>query len=139
MALMITDECINCDVCEPECPNEAIFLGPEIYQIEPSKCTECVGHFDEPQCVQVCPVACIPLNPAHIEDRETLWQKYRRLTAQAAPAHVTPLPAAMQERNAEVSRPRKPEVFKAVAPAKPGDKAAKPPKKKKKAKKKDAA
>ena len=59
MALMITDECINCDVCEPECPNEAIFLGPEIYEINPDKCTECVGHFDEPQCVQVCPVACI--------------------------------------------------------------------------------
>ena len=33
MALMITDECINCDVCEPECPNQAISLGPEIYQI----------------------------------------------------------------------------------------------------------
>jgi len=64
MALMITDECINCDVCEPECPNQAIFLGPEIYEIDPNKCTECVGHFDEPQCVQVCPVACIPVNPA---------------------------------------------------------------------------
>ena len=63
MALMITDECINCDVCEPECPNEAIFLGPEIYQIDPARCTECVGHFDEPQCVQVCPVACIPGQP----------------------------------------------------------------------------
>ena len=83
MALMITDECINCDVCEPECPNQAIYLGPEIYEIDPDKCTECVGHFDEPQCVQVCPVACIPLNPALLEDRETLWQKYRRLTAQA--------------------------------------------------------
>ncbi len=81
MALMITDECINCDVCEPECPNEAISLGPEIYQIDPSKCTECVGHFDQPQCVQVCPVACIPVDPAHVEDRETLWQKYRRLQA----------------------------------------------------------
>jgi len=56
MALMITDECINCDVCEPECPNEAIFLGQEHYEIEPSKCTECVGHFDEPQCVAICPV-----------------------------------------------------------------------------------
>jgi len=82
MALMITDECINCDVCEPECPNQAIFLGPEIYEIDPGKCTECVGHFDEPQCVQVCPVACIPINPAHVESRETLWQKYQRLTAQ---------------------------------------------------------
>jgi len=73
MALMITDECINCDVCEPECPNQAIYLGPEIYG------TECVGHFDEPQCVQVCPVACIPVSPAHIETKETLFQKYLRL------------------------------------------------------------
>ena len=79
MALMITDECINCDVCEPECPNDAIYLGQEIYEIEPSKCTECVGHFDEPQCVQICPVACIPVNPQHVESRETLWQKFQRL------------------------------------------------------------
>ena len=56
MALMITDECINCDVCEPECPNEAISMGPEIYIIDPNKCTECIGHFDTPQCVEVCPV-----------------------------------------------------------------------------------
>jgi Pyruvate/2-oxoacid:ferredoxin oxidoreductase delta subunit len=67
MALMITDECINCDVCEPECPNDAISMGAEIYEIDPHKCTECVGHFDEPQCVQVCPVACIPVNPQHVE------------------------------------------------------------------------
>ena len=94
MALMITDECINCDVCEPECPNQAIFLGPEIYQIDPSRCTECVGHFDEPQCVQVCPVACIPLDPAHAESRETLWQKYQRLTAQAEAGTPASGPAA---------------------------------------------
>ena len=68
MALMITDECINCDVCEPECPNDAIYMGAEIYEIDPHKCTECVGHFDEPQCVQVCPGSrCIPVNPAHVE------------------------------------------------------------------------
>ena len=79
MAIMITDECINCDVCEPECPNEAIFQGEIIYEIDPLKCTECVGHFDEPQCVQVCPVACIPVSPAHIETKETLFQKYLRL------------------------------------------------------------
>ncbi|MBD9579842.1 YfhL family 4Fe-4S dicluster ferredoxin [Delftia sp. DLF01] len=83
MALMITDECINCDVCEPECPNDAISMGEEYYEIEHSKCTECVGHFDEPQCVQICPVACIPVNPAHVEDRETLMQKYLRLQSQA--------------------------------------------------------
>jgi len=81
MALMITDECINCDVCEPECPNQAIYMGVEIYEIDPRKCTECVGHFDEPQCVQVCPVACIPVSPDHVETQETLFEKYQRLQA----------------------------------------------------------
>lgn len=82
MALMITEACINCDVCEPECPNGAISQGPEIYRIDPDKCTECVGHFDTPQCVEVCPVNCIPLNPDRLETREELQHKYRRLTAQ---------------------------------------------------------
>ena len=81
MALMITDECINCDVCEPECPNQAISQGAEIYEIDPARCTECVGHFNEPQCVEVCPVACIPLNPEYEETREELQQKYLALTA----------------------------------------------------------
>jgi ferredoxin len=85
MALLITDECINCDVCEPECPNQAIYMGEEIYEIDPSRCTECVGHFDEPQCVQVCPVSCIPIHPDHIESRETLWQKYQRLQKAGQP------------------------------------------------------
>lgn len=85
MALIITDECINCDVCEPECPNDAISLGPAIYEIDPHKCTECVGHFDEPQCVQVCPVACIPVNPDFVEDKDSLWRKYRLLQS-ALPA-----------------------------------------------------
>jgi ferredoxin len=84
MALRITDECINCDVCEPECPNEAIYMGAEIYEIHPHKCTECVGHFDEPQCVQVCPVACIDTHPAHQENRETLYQKFTRLQSPTA-------------------------------------------------------
>ncbi len=81
MALMITDECINCDVCEPECPNEAIYEGEEIYEIDPDKCTECVGHFDTPQCVQICPVECIPVNPDRIERLDQLLAKYRRLMA----------------------------------------------------------
>jgi ferredoxin len=81
MALMITDECINCDVCEPECPNNAISAGDEIYVIDPDLCTECVGHYDEPQCRLVCPVDCIPLNPDHPETREELTAKYERLTA----------------------------------------------------------
>ena len=81
MALIITDECINCDVCEPECPNGAISQGPEIYVIDPNKCTECVGHFDTPQCVEVCPVDCIPADPAHVESREALQRKYEGLMA----------------------------------------------------------
>jgi ferredoxin len=84
MALIITDACINCDVCEPECPNGAISQGPEIYVIDPGKCTECVGHFDEPQCRKVCPVDCIPLDPDHVESRAALHAKYLRLAA--APA-----------------------------------------------------
>ncbi|MFZ6687398.1 YfhL family 4Fe-4S dicluster ferredoxin [Undibacterium sp. SXout11W] len=81
MALMITDDCINCDVCEPECPNDAIFMGPEIYEIDPHKCTECVGHYDEPQCKQVCPVNCIPFNPEWRESNAELKAKYEHLQA----------------------------------------------------------
>jgi len=80
VALMITDECINCAVCEPECPNEAIFEGEEIYEINPDLCTECVGHFDEPQCQQVCPVDCIPQDPDVVESKDVLVVKYRTLT-----------------------------------------------------------
>ncbi|MDT8376935.1 MAG: YfhL family 4Fe-4S dicluster ferredoxin [Mariprofundaceae bacterium] len=83
MALMITDDCINCAVCEPECPNEAIFEGEEIYEIDPDLCTECVGHFDKPQCQLVCPVDCIPLDPERVESEEQLMNRYRALTGQA--------------------------------------------------------
>jgi ferredoxin len=79
MALMITDECINCDVCEPVCPNQAIYQGEAIFEINPSLCTECVGHFNEPQCVAVCPVNCIPLNPEYVETKEQLMDKYKKL------------------------------------------------------------
>lgn len=81
MALMITDECINCDVCEPECPNGAISQGEEIYVIAPHLCTECVGHFDKPQCQEVCPVDCIPFNPDVRESQQQLHDKYLQLTA----------------------------------------------------------
>ena len=83
MALMITEECINCDVCEPECPNEAISQGDEIYVINPDKCTECVGNYDEPQCVQVCPVDCIPKDPNHEESQEQLKAKFTKLTGKS--------------------------------------------------------
>ena len=82
MALMITDECINCDVCEPECPNDAIYQGEIIYEINPEKCTECVGHYDKPQCQLVCPVDCIPINPEYSETKEQLLEKYHKLMSE---------------------------------------------------------
>ena len=85
MALKITAECINCDVCEPECPNEAIYQGEEIYEIDPNKCTECVGHYDDPQCQQVCPIDCIPFDESHMETEEKLWEKYATLTGNPIP------------------------------------------------------
>ncbi|WP_372522954.1 YfhL family 4Fe-4S dicluster ferredoxin [Sulfuricaulis sp.] len=84
MSLLITDECINCDVCEPECPNGAITMGEEIYQINPDLCTECVGHFETSQCVDVCPVDCIILDTNHQESKEELLQKYQALIQQTA-------------------------------------------------------
>jgi ferredoxin len=79
MSLKITEVCVNCDVCEPVCPNKAIAQGPEIYEITPSLCTECVGHYDTPQCVDVCPVECIIVDPAHTESREALMARYATL------------------------------------------------------------
>lgn len=83
MALFITDQCINCDVCEPECPNKAIAQGETIYLIDPRRCTECVGHFDVPQCVEVCPVECILVDPQNTETPGELEAKYRVLTGKA--------------------------------------------------------
>ncbi|MGO3742002.1 YfhL family 4Fe-4S dicluster ferredoxin [Kerstersia sp.] len=80
MALHITEECINCDVCEPQCPNDAIYMGAEIYEINPDACTECIGHYDEPQCQVICPVECIEIHPQWQESQETLMEKFHRLT-----------------------------------------------------------
>lgn len=84
MALKITDACINCDVCEPACPNQAIYQGVEIYEIDPARCTECVGHFDLPQCRALCPVDCIPDDPAHRESADELRAKFHRLSGETA-------------------------------------------------------
>ena len=83
MALKITEACVNCDVCEPVCPNSAIALGTSIYEIAPQRCTECVGHFDTPQCVDVCPVECIITDPEHTETNLQLQNKYRLLTGES--------------------------------------------------------
>lgn len=86
MALLITDECINCDVCEPECPNDAISMGELIYVIDPRRCTECVGHFEQPQCQEVCPVDCILIDPDHTETADALQAKFDLLQAAKADA-----------------------------------------------------
>ncbi len=79
MALKITTDCINCDVCEPECPNDAIYMGEEIYEIEPDLCTQCVGHFDMPQCQEVCPIDCILVDENHSETEDDLLKKAQRI------------------------------------------------------------
>jgi ferredoxin len=80
MALKITEACVNCDVCEPVCPNRAISLGAVVYEIAPQRCTECVGHFDTPQCVDVCPVDCIITDPDRVETPEQLMARFEQLT-----------------------------------------------------------
>jgi ferredoxin len=82
MSLKITDECINCDVCEPECPNGAISQGPDVYVIDPNLCTECVGHYDTPQCIEVCPVDCILVGVE--ESKDTLNERYLIISGQKA-------------------------------------------------------
>ncbi|WP_435012159.1 YfhL family 4Fe-4S dicluster ferredoxin [Xanthomonas arboricola] len=79
MSLKINELCVNCDVCEPACPNQAISMGETIYVIDPARCTECVGHFDEAQCVVVCPVECIDPDPAIPETHDQLIAKLMQL------------------------------------------------------------
>jgi ferredoxin len=79
MAYKITDDCISCGACEPECPNEAISEGETVYVINPAKCTECVGAHESSQCADVCPVdACVP-DAAHKESKDQLMEKYKKL------------------------------------------------------------
>ena len=84
MALLITDKCINCDMCDPECPNQAIALGSKIYEIDPDRCTECVGHYEKPTCISVCPIDCIIWDPAQVETEDQLMEKFVRMHRQSA-------------------------------------------------------
>jgi len=79
MSLMIMEECTSCAACVEDCPNQAIGEGDPVYVIEPEKCTECVGFYDEPQCVAACPVECIVPDPARQESAEELLAKKARL------------------------------------------------------------
>lgn len=76
MALLITTACINCDMCLPECPNQAIYEGAKIYEIDPQRCTECVGFYEAPTCIAVCPIDCINPDPLHIESKDQLQIKF---------------------------------------------------------------
>ena len=85
MAYKITDDCISCGACEAECKNEAIKEGDTIYKISPDKCTECIGWFDKPKCVEVCPVDCCVLDEAHKETKEQLLAKFKALHPDKTP------------------------------------------------------
>ena len=79
MAYRITDECISCGACEPECQNTAITEGETVYAIDPDKCTECVGSHDTPQCADICPVDACVADEAHQESREQLLERWKKL------------------------------------------------------------
>ena len=79
MALLITTACINCDMCLPECPNQAIYEGAKIYEIDPQRCTECVDFYESPTCIAVCPIDCIKPDPLHIESKDQLQIKFNSL------------------------------------------------------------
>ena len=79
MALRITDACINCDMCLPECPNEAIFEGQKVYEIDVARCTECVGFYEYQTCMAVCPIDCIEVHPEYIESKAALEEKFKAL------------------------------------------------------------
>ena len=87
MAYKITKECISCGACEPECQNQAISEGETIYVIDPDKCTECVGNFESPKCVEICPIVdCCVLDPDHEESQEELLEKWKKLHPGKPPA-----------------------------------------------------
>ncbi|HCA81980.1 MAG TPA: 4Fe-4S ferredoxin [Bacteroidetes bacterium] len=104
MATFITEECINCGACEPECPNTAIYAGGvqyelnganvdalsnDFYYIVPEKCTECVGHFDKEQCAAVCPVDCCVPDPNRPETEEVLFERAKKIHPDRAFAELS--------------------------------------------------
>ncbi len=102
MATLITDECINCGVCEPECPNEAITEGEDYYVIDPELCTECVGFHGEEACQEVCPVdCCIP--------DEDIKETEQELLERALKLHPDDTFPALDDLTAETSPMRNPD------------------------------
>lgn len=132
MATMITNDCINCGACEPECPNNAISQGDPVYVIDPLLCTECVGFHDYEACAAVCPVDVCVTDPNNIETEETLiararslhpqtdfgdtfQSRFRKGNGQAAPAAPAPQVAAPQEKAAAKPAPA-PAAAQSAAP-----------------------
>lgn len=95
MATMITEECINCGACEPECPNEAITQGEDIFVIDPKLCTECVGFHDEEACAAVCPVDCCVPDPDIVETEAELLERARALHPEDNLPALADLPASL--------------------------------------------
>jgi ferredoxin len=95
MATYITEECINCGACEPECPNEAISEGDDIYVIDPSLCTECVGFHDHEACQAVCPVECCLPDPKNVETEQVLLERAKKLHPDKTLPELVVLPVAL--------------------------------------------
>lgn len=93
MATMITEECINCGACEPECPNQAISQGEDIFVIDPALCTECVGFHDEEACAAVCPVDCCIPDPNNVEQESNLLARAQKIHPEKAFPALAELPA----------------------------------------------
>jgi len=132
MATMITNDCINCGACEPECPNNAISQGDPVYVIDPLLCTECVGFHDYEACAAVCPVDVCVTDPNNIETEEaliararslhpqtdfgdTFQSRFRKGNGQAAPAAPAPQVAAPEEKAAAKPAPA-PAAAQSAAP-----------------------
>lgn len=88
MAYKISDECISCGACEPECPNQAISEGETTYVINPDKCTECVGSYAASRCAEICPVDACAADPSRKESREQLLAKWKKLHPGQTPANT---------------------------------------------------
>ena len=93
MATHITEECINCGACEPECPNEAISEGEDTYVIDPNLCTECVGFHDYEACQAVCPVECCIPDPERRETEDVLLARAQKLHPETTFPPLESLPA----------------------------------------------